>query len=549
MSEVYVIGHRNPDTDAICSALGYAEFKRRTDTPNAVAARCGETNARVDFILDTFGMEPPVFVSDVSPKVRDVMEENVVSLSPRATVAEALGTMDERNIRVLPIVDDNRSCLGLVSVFKMSKFFFPTPRRVFDTRRVVASVDNLQRALGAERICGRDTDQEEELILMIGAMSIQEFSERFPKYPPERLLVVVGDREDVQSTAIEAGVRVLVVTGGLDISPKIKEAAKRQGVSLLSSPHDSATTAILCRTAIPVGHMLHKHFLTFEADENLADIQSVAAASQFQAFPVLNSKKQMIGILSKSDFLRRVDRELILVDHNELNQAVRGADEVDIIEVVDHHRIGNMTTQQPILFYNEPVGSTSTIVADCFFRYGLELSRGMAGLLLAGLVSDTLNLTSPTTTAKDEAVLRKLEPIANVNATQFTEKLFEMGSVLTHQDASDAIAADCKEYQENERRFSVAQIEEIGFDQFLKRKDEVIKALQAYREAHGYYFSSLLVTDVVRQSSLLLISGPESLLERIDYPEREEGIFILNGVVSRKKQLLPYLVSCLNRLG
>lgn len=185
---------------------------------------------------------------------------------------------------------------------------------------------------------------------------------------------------------------------------------------------------MLCRGAIPVNHMLHEHFLTFREDESLAQVQPVATASAFQAFPVLDQSGRTVGILSKSDFLKRVDRKLILVDHNELSQAVTGADQVEILEIIDHHRIGALTTQQPILFRNEPVGSTSTIVADCFFRYGVELPPSIAGLLLAGLVSDTLNLTSPTTTARDAEILVKLEQISGVNATQFTEKLFASGS-------------------------------------------------------------------------------------------------------------------------
>ena len=253
----------------------------------------------------------------------------------------------------------------------------------------------------------------------------------------------------------------------------------------------------------------------------------------------------MVGILSKSDFLKKVERQLILVDHNELSQAVHGADQVEILEVIDHHRIGTLTTHQPILFRNEPVGSTSTIVADCFFRYGVELPKQIAGLLLAGLVSDTLNLTSPTTTERDAEVLGRLEKISGVNGAEFTEKLFASGSLLISRPAPQAVTTDCKEYVEGGRSFSVAQIEEIGFDPFWKRKAEVIAALEAWRAKKGYFFSALLVTDVVKQVSLLVITGSEKFLQEIDYPELEPGIYELEGVVSRKKQLLPYLTHCL----
>ncbi len=547
MSEVLVIGHRNPDTDAICSAIGYAEFKRRTGLENAVAARCGDTNERIDFVLASFGVPAPRFVSDVSPKVRDVMINNVVSVPPDATVAVALGVFDEHNIRVLPVLE-NGVCRGLVSVMKMTRFFFPTPSRLFDSRRVLASINNLAATLGARIVFAVNPTVEEDLVLMIGAMSVDSFAERLGKYERAKLVVVVGNRVDIQDLAIREKVRCIIVTGGLPVSQGMVDYAEKQGVTLLSSPHDTATTTMLCRAAITVKHMIHEEFVTLREDESLTVAAQKVAASNFQAFPVVDANNQTIGVLSKSDFLKTVNRKLILVDHNELSQAVLGAEQVEILEIIDHHRIGALTTRQPILFMNEPVGSTSTIVADCFFRYGVELPKPIAGLLLAGLVSDTLNLTSPTTTARDKQILGQLEKISGVNARAFTEKLFASGSVLTSKPAPQAITTDCKEYEELGRTFSVAQIEEIGFDQFWKRKADVLTALENYRHERNYAFSALLVTDVVTQTSLLLLAGTQSLRDQIDYPESEPGIYELAGVVSRKKQLLPYLTHCLEKM-
>lgn len=548
-SELLVIGHRNPDTDAICSAIGYAEFKRRTGSPHAEAARCGDTNDRIDFVLETFGVPAPRFVADVSPKVRDVMASNVVSVPPHETVAHALGVMDAKNIRVLPVLTDDGACKGLLSVFKMTKFFMPVPGRLMESRRVLASINNLARVLDGKIVFGSDVDREEDLVLMIGAMGMESFYKRFADYPKEKLMVVVGDRLEIQDLAIREKVRVVIVTGGLPISPSMVDFAAKQGVTLVLSPHDTTTTAMLCRSAITVQHMIHDRFLSFRDDEPLASIESVAASSHFQAFPVLDDRNRTIGILSKSDFLKKVNRQLILVDHNELSQAVQGVEQVEIVEIIDHHRLGALTTTQPILFRNEPVGSTSTIVADCFFRYQVELPKSIAGLLLAGLVSDTLNLTSPTTTERDAQILKKLEEISGVDAAKFTEKLFTSGSVLTSLPAEEAIVADCKEFEEQQLVFSVAQIEELGFDQFWKRKDEVMAALERYRAKKSYYFSALLVTDVVSNSSLLLVTGAKAFLKHIDYPLVEERVFELAGVVSRKKQLLPYISHCLKKGG
>ena len=548
MSEILVIGHRNPDTDAICSAIGYAEFKRRTGMTEAVAARCGDTNDRIDFVLNSFGVPAPKFVADVSPKISDVMQRKILSVRPDSTAAEALRLMDEKNLRILPVMDAEQKCRGLLSLFKLSKFLFPAVSRhpgQQNSREVLSSLSSLARTLDGKLVVGIDAEREDELILMIGAMGLESFAARLDKFPPEKSCVIVGDRRDIQNIAIREGVRVLIVTGGIEVDAKTAEAARKKNVSVITSPHDTATTASLCRAAVAVRHVLNEEFLCFRENAPLAAVREEATASGYLAFPVLDGEGQTVGILSKTDFLKTVSRKLILVDHNELSQAVQGADEVEIIEIIDHHRLGSMATQQPILFRNEPVGSTSTIVADCFFRHDVELPRAIAGLLLAGVVSDTLNLTSPTTTTRDAEILKKLEVIAQVNAREFTEKLFASGSLLTLKPAPQAVATDCKEYAELGVKFSVAQIEEIGFEQFWKRKDELLAALEDYRAKRAYLFSTLLVTDVATQSSLLLVVGDEKFIKRIDHPRLEPGIYELRDVVSRKKQLLPYLTHCL----
>ena len=549
MSEILVIGHRNPDTDSICSALGYAEFKRRTGMPEAVAARCGDTNERIDFVLRTFDVAPPRFVPSVSPRVRDVMQPKVFSVRAQETVAHALGVMDEHNLRMLPVLDEAQHCQGMVSLFKVSQLLFPVGNRLFDSRRVLSSLSNLANTLSGKVVLSPEPEEELDLILIIGAMGLESFADRVERYPREKLAVVVGDRWDVQNLAIREKVRALIVTGGLQMEAKTLEAARRNQVSVISSPHDTATTTMLCRAALAVRHVLSEDFLSLELDAPLSEVRNRAISSGHQAFPVVDGDGRTAGILSRTDFLKHVDRKLILVDHNELSQAVQGADEVEILEILDHHRIGALTTQQPILFRNEPVGSTSTIVASCFFREGVEMPPAIAGLLLAGVVSDTLNLTSPTTTAQDKEVLARLEKISGVNAREFTEKLFASGSPLTSRPAAQAITADCKEYSEDGVRFSVAQIEELGFAQFWKRKNELAEALDSYRQSRNYKFSALLVTDVNKQSSLLLVAGDPAFTSRIDYPRAEPGVFELENIVSRKKQLLPYLTHALQQVN
>jgi manganese-dependent inorganic pyrophosphatase len=369
-------------------------------------------------------------------------------------------------------------------------------------RAASASLKSLTQTLGGEMILAHDAEQERDLILMIGAMGLDSSRNGWSN-AREKLAVVVGDRWDIQNLAIRVGVKVLIVTGGLGVEKKTVEAARKNKVNLISSPHDTATTAALCRASIAIRHVVNEEFLALNEDASLEEVRARAAASGFAAFPVLDAQGRTAGVLAKTDFLKPVERKLILVDHNELSQAVQGADQVEILEIIDHHRIGTLTTQQPILFRNEPVGSTSTIVADCFFRYDVELPSPIAGLLLAGIIADTLNLTSPTTTVVDGEILRRLEQISGVKARDFTEKLFASGSLLTLKPAPKAITTDCKEYKEDGVRFSVAQIEELGFDQFWKRKVELQAALEAYCTSRKYQFSALLVTDVTPISLMM----------------------------------------------
>ena len=547
VSEILVIGHRNPDTDSICAAIAYADFKRKTGVSNAIAARCGDINDRIDFVLRKFGVAPPRFVADVRPKVRDVMQHRVIEVTENTSAFEALEIMDQHNIRTLPILDDERHCRGLVSVFKMSKFFLPGHSRIQDTRRILTSLAHLKDVLHADAFGLQEPDKEEELVLMIGAMRMDSFEKRLERYDPSKILLIAGDREDIQLYAIEKRIRVMVITGGLKVSLGIRALAEANGVSILVSEHDSATTAMLCRAAVSVKHIRTEHFLYFNEDESLNSIRDVAISSQFQAFPVLDAHKRVVGMLSKTDFVKRVKRQLILVDHNELSQAVKGADQVEILEIIDHHRIGSLTTQQPILFVNRPVGSTSTIVSEMYLNAGIEIPKPIAGLLLSGIISDTLNLTSPTATATDSNMLKYLEQVTEMNAAEFTDALFSSGSVLTNRPPGQAITNDCKEYEEEEKTFSVAQIEEIGFEQFWEQKDNLFKALEDYRHQNQYYFSALLITDVVRQNSLLLVAADGHLKDSIQYNLADNDVYELPGIVSRKKQLLPYLTKCLHQ--
>ena len=427
--------------DSICSAVGYAELKRRTGMRDVVAARAGNTNERIDYVLRRFGVEAPVLMTDLSPRVADVMEA-AVSIAADASVYEAIQLIERRQMRGVPVVDGRLRCVGLFSAFEALNYLVP----------LRASPGEMARTL-ARRV-------------------------------KQRLGAVLAERD----------------------------------------------------------------FVRFAPDTLLAEAREETALVSQVAFPVMDAEGRLAGVLSTGDFLKAIPRQLILVDHNELSQAAPGAGEVPIVEILDHHRMGGFSSDAPMLVWNNPVGSTSTIVAMCYEQQGVAVPEAVAGLLMAGVIADTLHLTSPTATPDDRRMLEWLAPIAGVESARLAEEIFSVGSPLRTLTAREAITADCKEYREAGVRFSVAQIEELSFAPFDARQEELQAALEAYCRENSYLFSALLVTDVNRQTSLLLLCGSEAFARRVDFPRRGPHLWVLDGVVSRKKQVLPYLLDRLHEM-
>ena len=547
--QTIVIGHRNPDMDSICSALAYAELKRLTGQENVLAARAGNTNERIDFVLEKFGVEAPALVNDLSPRVADVMQRRVISVRADSPVYDALQLIDKKQMRGLPVVDAANRCLGLLSAFKVSHHLFPSREEAGNARVVTASLADIVTTFGGGLVTGSLTSETAELFLMVGAMAQNSFAPRLGRYIDENVVLFVGDRPHILELAIAARVHAIVVTGGMPIDEEIRASARAADVTIISSPHDTATSVLLARGAVRVERMIESDYQSFHPDTLLDDARHLAAQSAAFIFPVLDDDGAITGILSKSDFLKEIPRQLILVDHNELTQAVRGADKVPIVEILDHHKLGGFASDTPILFWNNPVGSTSTIVSLCYQQLGIPVPEAIAGLLMAGIVADTLNLTSPTTTPVDCSALDRLSKIAGVNPDELAAEIFSVGSPLLTMTPEQAITADAKPYTENGHRFSVAQIEELTFAHFDEKRDALLAALAAARARDGLLFACLLVTDINDQASLLLVQGADTFLRVIDYPPHSAHIWKLAGVVSRKKQLLPYLLHCLAQMS
>lgn len=543
--QTIVIGHRNPDMDSICAAIGYARLKTLQGIPDVIAGRAGNTNLRVDYVLKKFNAETPVFFSDVSPHVGDVMRREITSMRADSPVYDSIHFMEENSLRGLPVVDQNNRCLGLLSVFKIMHYLFP-PREEAATARIVqASLESFVRTFGGKVLAGVASSEIAEHVLMVGAMDANDFSNRLKRHKAEQVVVFVGNREDIQMRAIDSNVRCIVVTGGGEVLNGIQRTAVEAGVTIISSPHDTATTVLLARGAISSERMIDREYTSFNVETPLEIARDIAAASAAFIFPVLDENGDLVGVLSKSDFIKPVPRKLILVDHNEMSQAVTGADKIPILEILDHHRLGGFATDSPILFWNNPVGSSCTIVALCYEQSDLPISPETAGLLMAGIVTDTLNLTSPTATSVDRRILEKLSKIANTDPAQLAEEIFAVGSPLKTMAPEQVINADCKQYEQNGRRFTVSQVEEISFARLDDKQPALIEALEKKCKERNLYFAALLITDINTQNSRLIVCGDPVFLHRITFQPHGPHAWDLNGIVSRKKQLLPYLLQCL----
>lgn len=546
--QTIVIGHKNPDMDAICSAIGYAELKRISGAKDVLAGRCGNTNERIDFALARFGFEAPAFFSSVRPRVEDVMEREVIFARRDEPVYDALNRIGERRFRGLPVVDEEQHCVGLISSTKISRYLFPPRDGSASGREVHASLANLCETVGGRMLVEGTRSGPQNLILVVAAMLTDSFQRRLDLLDRSRTVVIVGDRMNIQHLAIEAGACALVISGGMTVDEDTVALARSRGVAIISSPHDTATTVLLARSAVRAEEMEDADFLSLSPDLPIKEAQREVALSAQFAFPVLEGGR-LAGIISKSDFLKPAARQLILVDHNEATQAVDGADEIPVVEIIDHHRIGAMHTEGPILFVNRPVGSTCTIVASLFEQSGIPIPKALGGLLMCGMIADTLNLTSPTTTDLDRGLMVRLSQISGEDPAALASEIFSVGSPLLTMSPGQVVAADCKEYEALDGTgYSVAQIEELSFALFEQKRETLLEALEAYRMAKGFLFSALLVTDVNTQNSLLLVQGSKAFTKLIDYPDSGENVWILDGVVSRKKQLLPYLSGLLARI-
>ena len=539
---VFVVGHRNPDTDSICSAIAYAELCQLQGRSNVFPGRAGGLNRQTEFVLDNLQQPQPQLLTDVYPRLRDTVGDHPALIDADAPLANALDLMRQRDIRMLPVVDADLAPLGALILKRMTEHLF-LPRSGRPIRQVFSSPQAMQTCLQANVMNMVDGERTEELDLFVGAMSLESFRQRLSDTDPRRIVVLCGDRRNIQEHAIQLGIRALVVTGGFGVADDLVVAARENQVSVLCSPHDTATSALLARLSTPVRYLADTDVPHAHPDDRLDEIRKVLLRGTAPGVMVIDDNGRVCGVGTKSNLLRPSPLKLILVDHNELTQAVPGADQVEILEIIDHHRLGNFHTELPIRFINQPLGSTCSVVATLYRQAGLEPAPKIASLMLAGLLSDTVLLKSPTTTDTDRQLLVWLEQCSGLDASAFGQQMFQAGSALAaNQGIESLLTADFKEYDVDERRFGIGQVEVVTFQEFDDRQTEIAKGLETLVHKRNLALAGLLVTDIVQQNSQLIVRGEKALVAAVGYPQISAGRFDLKGVLSRKKQLMPHLL-------
>jgi len=428
-------------------------------------------------------------------------------------------------------------------VLKRVTDMFMVPAEPEKLRHIRASINSIQSCLNATVQLKFSAEDIEDLELHVGARSEASFSHWIEEINPRKIILITGDRIGVQRLAVKAGVRLLIVSGNAPLDDDLLALAKENNVSVLVSHYDTANCAWLTRLSTPVGLLADTNFMTVSPNDLLEDLRVKLTHSKQSGAIVCDHTGKLIGLATKSHLIKNSPIKLILVDHNELGQAVPGASKVDIIEVIDHHRLGNFHTSLPIRFINQPLGSTCSLVSTLFQQAGLRPEKKIAGLLLAGLLSDTVILKSPTTTDVDRQLIPWLEECSGLDHQEFGSQLFAAGSPMASgAPARDLIFTDFKEYGVGDYLLGLGQVEVVNFHTFHQRKAELQAELLAVREEKGYELAALLVTDIVMENSLLLTAGSSELPYIMSYPQEEPNIYRLNGVLSRKKQLVPHLL-------
>ena len=545
--KVVVIGHRNPDTDSICSAIAYAELKNKTTDLVCEPRRAGKMNQETEFVLKKFGVTPPRMCTDVNPKIRDVDYREMPGIPGSTSLRKAWEIMRDQQIDTLPVTSADNELEGVITV----KDIATANMDVFDTgilAKSQTSFKNILETLDGTMVVGRESDICTTGHIRIGTATPEMLENTVEKGD----IVILTNRYESQLCAIEKEASLLIICNGSKVGRTIQRIAEEMGVAIMSAPVDTYAAGKLISQCAPISYyMTRSDIMKFTLVTPVADVTRVMAKVRHRYFPILDEDGKYCGMVSRRNIINLQKRRIILVDHNEATQAVEGFDQAEILEIIDHHRIGSLETSGPVYFRNQPVGCTATIITQMYDENGMEIPPQIAGLLLAAILSDTLVFRSPTCTPLDEALAKRLAKIAGVDIDEFASEMFEAGEKLDGKTAEEVFLQDFKVFMCGDIRFGVAQ----GSYMTRKNLQAAQALLQPYleeaRNKQNVEDLYMLLTDVPKEESVVICTGryaAEVLSNGFESRPAADGSWTLPGVVSRKKQFIPAMMSAYQEL-
>ncbi|MEZ3505256.1 MAG: putative manganese-dependent inorganic diphosphatase [Lachnospiraceae bacterium] len=541
---VYVIGHKNPDTDSICSAIAYAELKNILHGGGYCAARAGQINQETQYVLNFFQVSAPKYVGDVMTDIRDIEIRKTQGVSGQISLKKAWNMMRALGVVTLPITDNQR-LQGLITIGDIANAYMD----VYDN--CILSVAqtpyrNILETLDADMLIGDETAVYTKGEVVIAAANPDVMED----YIHEGDMVILGNRYESQLCAIEMNAACIVVCMGAKVSQTIRKLAQEHNCSIIVTPHDTFTVARMINQSMPISHFMKQDgLITFKVTEKTEDIKGIMGQKRYRDFPILDLEGNYIGMISRRNLLNLRRKQVILVDHNEASQTVDGINYADILEIIDHHRIGTLETLEPVFFRNQPLGCTATIIYQMYRESGVDIPKGIAGLLMAAIISDTLMFRSPTCTAVDQAAARRLSEICGVEIEEFAIDMFSAGSDMSSRTAKEIFNQDRKKFQVNEHSFIVSQINSMNTIELSEVKEKLIPYLNKKFDSLDVEMCYIMLTNIVKEDTELLCFGEkakEVARSAFQLPEDMEDI-ILKGLVSRKKQLIPSIVTILQQ--
>lgn len=537
---IYVTGHKNPDSDSICAAYGYAEFKNKTGDIPAIPVRLGNINQETQYILDYFGVEPLEYLKTVKLKVEDLKFDNISPISPEISLKMAWNIMREKNIKTLPVADSNDHLIGILSIANLTSSYMD----IWDNKILAKSNTGIYNIMDTLSAKSQYINKDNKCFpgkICVAAMNANSMKEHVDAGD----IAIVGDRPEIQEELIKEKISLMIITGSHKLSEELLKKAEAAGVTVISTPHDSFTASRLIIQSIPVGYVMSKeNLVSFSTDDLVDDLKDVMIETRYRSYPVTDQDGKVIGTMSRYHLISNYKKKVIQVDHNERGQSVHGLEDAEVLEIIDHHRVADIQTNNPIYFRNEPVGSTSTIVAKCFFENGIRPSKQAAGLLCGAIISDTLLFRSPTCTPQDQYICKKLAEIAGVNIEEFAKEMFKAGTSLKGKTVEQIFNQDFKPFSMGEIKIGVAQVNTMDIEGFMPLKDDMLKYMNTKAEEVGFNMVMLLLTDILNEGSQILVVGKGSnLVEKAFNVTLENNMAFLPGVLSRKKQVIPPLTN------